>query len=52
MSDENTFDALLTEDRLFPPSDEFRKAANVSDPAVEGLTTPLRPESILSTRAR
>src|SRR3712207_6547829 len=27
-------DALLQENREFPPSDEFRRAANVNDPAV------------------
>ena len=29
----NEIDALLQENREFPPSDKFRKAANVSDPA-------------------
>src|SRR2546423_13663502 len=28
------FDALLQEDRRFPPSEEFRAQANVSDPSV------------------
>jgi acetyl-CoA synthetase len=34
MSDEKTIDALLSEEREFPPSPEFRRQANVSDPAI------------------
>jgi acetyl-CoA synthetase len=35
MSDEkHSIDALLQENRKFPPTDEFREKANISDPAV------------------
>src|SRR5205085_4459355 len=30
----NEIDALLQEDRSFPPSDDFKKQANANDPAV------------------
>ena len=34
VEDRGTFEALLQEDRTFPPSEEFRKQANISDPDV------------------
>ena len=33
-SSEATIEDYLTEDRVFPPSEEFRRQALVSDPAV------------------
>ena len=32
--DRGTFEALLQEDRTFPPTEEFRKQANISDPGI------------------
>ena len=34
VEDRGTFEALLQEDRTFPPSNEFRKQANISDPGI------------------
>ena len=37
MTDEKVqagFDALLTEDRVFEPPEEFRKNANINDPGI------------------
>src|SRR5438552_813738 len=34
MADDKTIDALLQETRQFPPSEAFKKEANISDPAV------------------
>ena len=34
VEDRGTFEALLHEDRTFPPTEEFRKQANISDPDV------------------
>ena len=34
VEDRGTFEALLQEDRTFPPTDEFCKQANISDPDI------------------
>ena len=34
VEDKGTFEALLQEDRTFPPTDEFCKQANISDPDI------------------
>ena len=40
--DSGSIEALLHEDRTFPPSDEFKKQANISDPNIyeEALKDP------------
>ncbi len=50
MSDVHAIEALLTENRVFPPSDTFRAAANVSDPAVYDRAAS-DPESFWAERA-
>ena len=34
VEDSGRFDALLQEDRTFPPSEEFTAQANIADPSV------------------
>ena len=34
VQDSGSIEALLHEDRVFPPSDEFKQQANISDPNV------------------
>ena len=42
VEDSGRFDALLQEDRTFPPSEEFKAQANIADPGVydEALRDP------------
>ena len=44
-------DALLTENRKFPPPDEFRKSALVSDPAIYATATE-DPEAFWEAQAK
>ena len=48
---QENLDALLQENRLFPPSDEFRKQANANDPEI--YERALRdPENFWATASR